>query len=120
MPEQPVLDPATIATLRDLSPGDDSFLVEIVGIFLKDTPGRVEDIRNGTKHGDAKLVARAAHSLKGSSGNFGATRLQEISRRIEDLANQGDLAGAAGHIAALEAECAVVARAMEKLAQPPA
>jgi HPt (histidine-containing phosphotransfer) domain-containing protein len=120
MPEQPVLDPATIATLRDLSPGDDSFLVEIVGIFLNDTPGRVAEMRHGARQGDAKVVARAAHSLKGSSGNFGAAKLQAISKQIEELANAGDLAGAARHFEALEAECAVVARALENLIKPQA
>lgn len=118
MPEENVLDPATIATLRDLSPGDDSFLVEIVGIFLKDTPVRVAEMRQGVNLGDAKVVARAAHSLKGSSGNFGATKLQVVSKLIEDLANAGDLAGAARHFELLEAECTVVARALENLIKP--
>jgi HPt (histidine-containing phosphotransfer) domain-containing protein len=33
--------------------------------------------------GDLDAARRAAHSLKGMAGNFGATRLAAISRRIE-------------------------------------
>jgi len=115
MSEDPILDPATIATLRDLSPGDDSFLREIIGIFLKDSPSRIADIRTGIAVNDAKAVARAAHSLKGSSGNFGAMRLQAASKDIEQLANQERLGEAANVLPHLETEYQKVADALKAL-----
>jgi HPt (histidine-containing phosphotransfer) domain-containing protein len=115
MSEDSTIDPATIATLRDLSPGDDSFLQEIIGIFLNDSPVRLQEIRDGIKANDAKLVTRAAHSLKGSSGNFGAKRMQAASKDIEQLAGAGKLGEAAAHLPTLEAEYDAVAKALRAL-----
>ena len=115
MSEDAILNPTTIASLRDLSPGDDSFLREIIGIFLKDSPSRIADIRSGIARKDTKLVARAAHSLKGSSGNFGAARLQEASKEIEQFANEEQLGEAAAMLPQLEAEYQKVAEALKAL-----
>jgi histidine phosphotransfer protein HptB len=115
MSEDSTLDPATIATLRELSPGDDSFLQEIIGIFLNDSPIRLQEIRDGLKSGDAKLVTRAAHSLKGSSGNFGAKRMQVASKDLEHLALADKLTEAAAVLPALEAEYENVAKALRAL-----
>lgn len=115
MSDDAILDPATIDSLRDLSPGDDSFLREIIGIFLKDSPVRIADIRTGIAVNDAKMVARAAHSLKGSSGNFGATRLQAASKDLEQLANQERLGDAATVLPQLETEYQKVADALKAL-----
>lgn len=115
MSEDAPLDPATIATLRELSPGDDSFLREIIGIYLTDSPGRIAEIRAGIANHDAKLVMRAAHSLKGSSGNFGARRLQAASKDIEQLANQERLGEAANVLPLLETEYQKVADALKAL-----
>ncbi len=115
MPDDAILDPATIATLRELSPGDDSFLSEIIGIYLNDSPGRIAEIRTGIATNDAKMVTRAAHSLKGSSGNFGAARLHAASRDIEQFANQERLGEAAAILPRLEAEYQKVATALRAL-----
>lgn len=115
MSEDAIIDPATIATLRELSPGDDSFLREIIGIYLHDSPVRIAEIRTGIATSDAALLTRAAHSLKGSSGNFGALRLQAASKEVEQLANEGRVAEAAALLPRLEAEFQQVAAALQKL-----
>lgn len=115
MSDDVILDPATIASLRDLSPGDDSFLWEIIDMFLKDSPARLAEIRNGLAHKDALAVARAAHSLKGSSGNFGAMRLQAAAKVIEQLANQERLGEAADVLPHLESEYRQAADALKAL-----
>jgi HPt (histidine-containing phosphotransfer) domain-containing protein len=40
--------------------------------------------------GDLPALAKAVHPLKSSAGNVGAVRLQELARRLEELAKQGE------------------------------
>jgi two-component system sensor histidine kinase/response regulator len=43
---------------------------------------------------DAKVVERAAHSLKGAAGNLSAKRIAELALKLELLGRAGDLKGA--------------------------
>ncbi len=70
-------EPAIIAELRDL--------------FLEDFPQQLQKIRDGIAAGDCDLVARAAHSLKGASGTFGAERVYQVSQAVESFARNGQL-----------------------------
>ena len=88
----PMLDEAAIAALRDPDlGGDPEFLVEVVEAFLGDSPPRLQALRASLDRGDAEALGRAAHSLKGSSGNFGAMRMQTLCADIERLARAGEL-----------------------------
>lgn len=83
-PLPPDLDPEAIANLRALGDeGDDSFLKEIIGIYLEDTPVRLADLRAAAAKGDAALYTRAAHTIKGSSSNVGAAAVRAIAEQIE-------------------------------------
>src|SRR5688500_8342999 len=87
-----VLDPDVVDRLRQLTPpGEPDVLTEILQLFLDDVPGRIETLRAATAAGDAIAVQRAAHSLKGSSGNIGARALYEVCRQLDDSAKSGDL-----------------------------
>ncbi len=55
------------------------------------------------KH-DATSVERVAHTLKGSSGNMGATRTAELSDQLQDAGASGDLAAAPALLERLEVE----------------
>ena len=73
--------------------GDDAFLIEVVQAFLEDSPQHVTAIQAGFTAGDAPKLMRAAHSLKGSSGNFGAARLQTLCAELELNARASRLQG---------------------------
>ena len=89
----PVYDPAALESLREVNPEDGgAFVRELVAIFLHDTPARIAEISAALAAGDAPTLTRAAHSIKGSAGNFGAEQLAAISRAIETHAKAGDLA----------------------------
>lgn len=80
----PDLDPEAIANLRALGDdGDDTFLKEIIGIYLQDTPLRLADLRNAAAKGDAALYTRSAHTIKGSSSNVGALCVRSLAERLE-------------------------------------
>lgn len=80
----PDLDPEAIANLRALGDeGDDTFLKEIIGIYLQDTPLRLADMRNAAAKGDKTLYTRAAHTIKGSSSNVGAVKVRALAEQLE-------------------------------------
>jgi HPt (histidine-containing phosphotransfer) domain-containing protein len=112
---KPVLDPAAIEALRALNPGDDSFFRDLVQIFLDDSPQRIAEIEHALAQGDARQLTLAAHSLKGSSSNFGADRLCLLSEKLEQLGRQGSLGDVPTHLLALKDEFARVRAVLEAL-----
>jgi histidine phosphotransfer protein HptB len=116
MSELPVLDFEAIESLRSLSAeGDDSFLKEIVAIFVGDTPGRLRELRTAFAAGDQTTFSRAAHSLKGSASNLGAVRLRAVAEELERLSREGPLDGLDRHLPRVEAEFATAKAALEQL-----
>jgi CheY-like chemotaxis protein len=84
--------------------GSHEMLHEIIGLFLEDAPKLVESIREALVAGDAVAVYRAAHTLKGSVGNFDALLAVALAQRLEARAREGDLDAAKGVFTSLEAE----------------
>ncbi|WP_273844167.1 PAS domain S-box protein [Rubrobacter calidifluminis] len=100
---EPPLDPTILDNLRELAGEDDPDLVsELVEMYLEDAPRRIEEIRRALHAGDAHALAQAAHTLKGSSGNMGATRVQELAAGLQEAGDSGDLSGAEEKLASLE------------------
>jgi HPt (histidine-containing phosphotransfer) domain-containing protein len=114
MSDQPVLDPATIASLRELS-DDGEFLKEIAGIFLSDTPDRIAELETSQAAGDTVTFTRAAHSIKGSAANIGATTLGAAASRLEAASKAIPLGQLTPQIEDVKAEFAVVRVELEKL-----
>ena len=97
--------------------GDDSFLNEIIGIFLDDTPKRLDELRSAFAARDQQTFTRAAHSIKGSSSNIGAMRLRVLAEQLEHASRQSSLPGLDAQIPAIEAEFNAVRTELEKLQQ---
>lgn len=110
-----ILDPHAIEALRALNPGDDSFFSDLVDIYLDDSPKRIAEIEHALTEGDARRLTLAAHSLKGSSANFGADRLRAASEQLELLGRQGALADGSAQLPALKEEFARVKAELEAL-----
>ena|SRR5689334_4974185 len=87
----PVLDPAVLNTLRQLTaPGEPDVLVEVLKLFLDEVPPRIERLRNAWASGNIQEVHRAAHSLKGSAGNIGAQAMFDVCRQLDGMGKSGD------------------------------
>ncbi len=114
MSSEPVLDPATIESLRALS-DDGEFLKEIAGIFIDDTPQRIAELDQCQVSGDTVKFTRAAHSIKGSAANIGATQLGAAAARLETESKATPLPGLTPLIDAVKAEYARVAAELQKL-----
>ncbi|MCA8950191.1 MAG: Hpt domain-containing protein [Planctomycetes bacterium] len=84
-----VLDMSIVEELLSFADdGDPELLVDLIQMFLADGPAKVKAITEGLEEGDFEKVERAAHSLKGTSGNLGATHLQNSCEAMQ-LASRG-------------------------------
>jgi len=96
--------------------GDDpALLQELVDIFLKDCPQRLEAIRQAVCSRDAEALAAAAHSLKGSVGTFAAPAVYEACWTLEQLARERDFDRMQTALEELEAKLAAILPGMEAL-----
>lgn len=92
-----------------------AFLVELIDVFLKDSPELIKQMRSGLAAGDIERVRRAAHSIKSNSASFGADRLAGVARELEMMAKGGSLDGAESKLSAVEAEYARLLPLLEEL-----
>lgn len=116
MPDSPVIDPQAIENLRALNPGDnDEFLREIAGIFLEDTPQRIAELDSALATGDASKFTRAAHSIKGSSSNLGASTLRAAAEKLEHHARTHGLSDVAALVADVKTQFGRADAELQKL-----
>ncbi len=88
------LDPNVVASLKELGGTDDPGLfADLVETFLADTPERVRAIETAVRNADAEGLMKAAHGLKSSAANLGATRLSALCRELEAAGRGGALEG---------------------------
>ncbi len=105
------LDAAVLADLRQLQmPGDPDIFQELLDLFQAETPSLLVQLVAAVAAGDADGLKRAAHSLKGSSANLGASRLAALGGVLERLGRDGTTAGATALVAQLEPEYERVCR----------
>ncbi len=117
MPDDPVIDPQAIANLRELSPdGAQEFLCELIGVYLEDTPLRLAELDRAMAAQDASTLGKAAHTIKGSSSNFGAIRLSKLAQQIELQGKSGNVSGAGPLCSQLHVEYDLVAAALKRIA----
>jgi len=117
MPPDPILNPNAIQALRELSPeGDSEFLRELIAIYLADTPKQLVQLEEAIARQDASLVVRAAHTIKGSSGNFGAAGFSRLALEMEAHGKANNLAAAAAALPQFKNAFAQVVEALQQLA----
>jgi HPt (histidine-containing phosphotransfer) domain-containing protein len=110
------LDHSAIEAVRQLDPdGNDRLLSRLIALYRDDSSQLLADMDNGMKTGDADVVARAAHTLKSSSANLGATNVAAIARQIEHAARNGDLTDLAASVTKLRAQRTVALSELEAL-----
>ena len=96
--------------------GDRRLLHKLAKLFLADLPRFTARIKTALHSGDADELAKAAHALKGSVGNFGAAKVVEAASELERLARAEEIAEAQNEWAVLEPELEVVRQELAKLA----
>ena len=86
------LNHETLAALRELDePGKTVFMVKIINAYLSDTEELLKEVRAAHRSGNPALLAKLAHSLKGTSLNVGADGLASLMKMIEREGEKGIL-----------------------------
>jgi two-component system sensor histidine kinase/response regulator len=110
------LDNNAIDAVRQLDPdGSDRLLARLIALYRDDSSQLLADIDNGLKVGDADAVARAAHTLKSSSANLGATNVAALARQIEHSARNGEIKDLLSSVNSLKAQRTVALSELEAL-----
>jgi CheY-like chemotaxis protein len=95
--------------------GDAELLRELADVFLDDCPRMWQNIEDALAKGDARQLARAAHTLKGSISTFGARTAREVAAQLEAQGGKGDLSSAGRTVARLNGELQRLKAALERL-----
>jgi two-component system sensor histidine kinase/response regulator len=98
--------------------GDRHLLRDLVRLFLADCPKRLAEIKEAIRGRDAEALRIAAHTLKGSVGNFAAKKTFAAAKRLEIMGAEGD-ADAGEACKALETELARFTEELKSLTMSP-
>ncbi|HSE08085.1 MAG TPA: response regulator [Nocardioidaceae bacterium] len=102
-PHEGVLDHDRLDMLRDLDPGNTSYLDKAIANFVARVPESVHAIRTATAAHDHDGLTQAAHRLKGSALNLGLPTVGHLAHELEMLGDSGSTTGAGDVLADLEA-----------------
>lgn len=72
-------------SLRELTGGDDSFMAEMIEIYLRNTPVMLKEMKSSFKKHDIEKLKRTAHKMKSSFGMMGMNEPLQIADAIEQL-----------------------------------
>jgi len=99
-------------------------LLRTCDLFRKGVRDHIAEIEAALAEGRIDLVARAAHSIRGSAGTFGARRLHQMAERLEALCGEDDVSPAPALTAELRVEFelfrAILDARLAGLSPPPA
>ena len=97
-----VLDRSALDRIRAIQrPERPDLAARVLQLYLERSPAQVDSVVAAAAAGDATRLARAAHDLKGGSGNLGLLQVAELLARIEQLAKRNQLGDARPLVAEL-------------------
>jgi HPt (histidine-containing phosphotransfer) domain-containing protein len=91
-PESPI-DLTELCRLGDTATGETArtFVHDIIELFLTLTPDIYATARAAFADGDPQSVARAAHKLKSQAAYFGARKMVNVCKQLEQHGYAGEL-----------------------------
>jgi two-component system, sensor histidine kinase and response regulator len=109
-------DSIDLAALMDRLAGDRELLQELIGLYLDDEQALIDQVAAAVGAGDGPRLARAAHTLKGSVGNFCAAAAHGAAAALEAAGREGRMADAGALFERLVAELDAVRATLRSLA----
>ena len=109
--EHDSLDHKTITTLRE-DVGD--AFNEMVKVYIEDMGILLRSLEKSVIENNASTLTHYAHTIKGSSANFGADRLSQIAKRLEDMGRKNETDGAEELVQILFTEADLVINELNK------
>jgi CheY-like chemotaxis protein/HPt (histidine-containing phosphotransfer) domain-containing protein len=73
--------------------GDEGFLMEVIKDFLVVVRPQINTINQALSDGDADVVMKEAHAIKGGAANLTADQISGIALELEDIGKSGRLGG---------------------------
>ncbi|HWY38401.1 MAG TPA: response regulator [Bacteroidia bacterium] len=73
-----------LSYIRQISHGDQKFVARMISVFLRQTPGLIEDLKNEFKDKDKSSFLITIHKMKPSVSFMGIKELDEIIQTIEE------------------------------------
>jgi signal transduction histidine kinase/CheY-like chemotaxis protein/HPt (histidine-containing phosphotransfer) domain-containing protein len=84
--------------------GDQELVIEVLASFLENVTAQIETIRRAISGGDAEVVRREAHAIKGGAANLAADKLSAIAAELEQIGKTANLAAGMQVLDKLEKE----------------
>jgi signal transduction histidine kinase/CheY-like chemotaxis protein/HPt (histidine-containing phosphotransfer) domain-containing protein len=105
----PSLDLGVLRGIAELDP-DPAFAADVIRAFLAASSESLAKLKDAQERSDAAAIARAAHTLKSTSGQIGAARLSSLCRMLEGSARAGALLGSGPLLDDIASELEVVCK----------
>tara|TARA_B110000503_G_scaffold141459_2_gene235098 strand:- start:1504 stop:2091 length:588 start_codon:yes stop_codon:yes gene_type:complete len=84
-PNQPLYN---LNVLRDLSRGNDEFVLKMVGVFVEQTIATIEKIDAALESNNFLEISRLIHKIRPSSDNMGVLSIQNEMKTLEKIAKE--------------------------------
>jgi HPt (histidine-containing phosphotransfer) domain-containing protein len=84
--EEPCVDSSFLDGIRSLqNEGEPDVLTELINLYIRDSNAHMERVSQAFSQKDKALLRRSLHSLRGISGNLGATRFSKYCTELNGL-----------------------------------
>lgn len=92
----PTIDAQKLQAIKNLAEpdDDDDFFKELLNIFFQRCPALLTELDAAVAGKDPVKLERAAHALKGTSGNLGAMMMMKLAEQLEVMGHSGKVENA--------------------------
>ncbi len=105
--------PIGMEAIAELRAEGENLLEDLIETFFVEMPALLQKLADALAEGDAQSARLAAHTLKGTGSNFGATRMHSLASALEDKSRAGAIGDADELLDELRAECDRVGKALK-------
>lgn len=88
---------------------------ELLVIFIESSESDLVKLKQALIEGDAKQVADAAHSIKGSSANLGFMDIFSVAKNLEQKARENSLEGLADEVHILKDRLSLLEKSIDDI-----
>lgn len=111
-----ILDENMLNSIRSMQrPGRENILDKVINLYLKNSNLLINKIEKSLTEKDAVALQEAAHTLKSSSANLGATVLVKLCKSMESDSKNGELNRVEEEFSLAKEEYKAVANALKKI-----
>jgi HPt (histidine-containing phosphotransfer) domain-containing protein len=77
-----------LSYLKKVSNGDDSFIKEMIKVYLKETPEALKNLETHLENKDWKKFRAVTHKMKPSFSFFGLTTVYDVVNSMEEYSDK--------------------------------